>query len=365
MDAGGSALRLRRSSTKSRLGRDRDRRERGGAGPARRALVGRLRRRARDGRQRPSSGRHRGGRRRRRGHERRQHEHRRQPGRPEAVRGSSARSCASSTRRAPSSTRRCGLRTVSPTSTAIEVLTEAVRSCAVKPLRAPRPRPDVRPRRRRRQGRLERRAHCCCRIGHEVTIIEQRRDRFAAPRGGVRARSDASATRPRSSCSSAPGSRGRRTSSSRSPATTRTTSSSARSRESSYGVAEGDRAASTTRATSRTSTCSGSRRRCRATHDDHGPDRARGARARARSTCSSCATRTSRSSRCRSTKSSPSAGKRISGLELPSGARLISVMREGHAEIPDSETELQVRRPGARDPRAGQRGRAPAGSAKE
>jgi trk system potassium uptake protein TrkA len=41
-------------------------------------------------------------------------------------------------------------------------------------------------------------------------------------------------------------------------------------------------------------------------------------------------------------KSSPSAGKRISGLELPSGARLISVMRGGHAEIPDSETELQV-----------------------
>ena len=41
-------------------------------------------------------------------------------------------------------------------------------------------------------------------------------------------------------------------------------------------------------------------------------------------------------------KSSPSAGKRISGLNLPSGSQLISVMREGHAEIPDSETELQV-----------------------
>ena len=41
-------------------------------------------------------------------------------------------------------------------------------------------------------------------------------------------------------------------------------------------------------------------------------------------------------------KSSPSAGKRISGLKLPSGSRLISVMRGGHAEIPDSETELQV-----------------------
>jgi hypothetical protein len=30
-----------------------------------------------------------------------------------------------------------GLRTVSPTSTAIEVLTEAVKSCAVRPARAP------------------------------------------------------------------------------------------------------------------------------------------------------------------------------------------------------------------------------------
>jgi trk system potassium uptake protein TrkA len=40
-------------------------------------------------------------------------------------------------------------------------------------------------------------------------------------------------------------------------------------------------------------------------------------------------------------KSSPSAGKRVAGLKLPAGSRLISVMREGHAEIPDSETELQ------------------------
>jgi trk system potassium uptake protein TrkA len=41
-------------------------------------------------------------------------------------------------------------------------------------------------------------------------------------------------------------------------------------------------------------------------------------------------------------KHSPSAGKRVSILELPAGSRLISVMRGGHAEIPDSETELQV-----------------------
>jgi trk system potassium uptake protein TrkA len=40
-------------------------------------------------------------------------------------------------------------------------------------------------------------------------------------------------------------------------------------------------------------------------------------------------------------KSSPSAGKRVSGLKLPSGSRLISVMRGGRAEIPDHDTELQ------------------------
>jgi trk system potassium uptake protein TrkA len=41
-------------------------------------------------------------------------------------------------------------------------------------------------------------------------------------------------------------------------------------------------------------------------------------------------------------KSSPSAGKRVSGLNLPAGSRLISVMRGGQAEIPDSNTELQA-----------------------
>jgi trk/ktr system potassium uptake protein len=37
---------------------------------------------------------------------------------------------------------------------------------------------------------------------------------------------------------------------------------------------------------------------------------------------------------------SPSAGKRVSGLKMPAGARLIYVIREGRAEIPDAETEL-------------------------
>jgi trk system potassium uptake protein len=41
-------------------------------------------------------------------------------------------------------------------------------------------------------------------------------------------------------------------------------------------------------------------------------------------------------------KDSPSAGKRVSGLKLPAGSRLISVMRGGHAEIPHSDTQLEV-----------------------
>ncbi len=41
-------------------------------------------------------------------------------------------------------------------------------------------------------------------------------------------------------------------------------------------------------------------------------------------------------------KDSPSAGKRIERLRLPEGARLISVMREGAAEIADGETELRA-----------------------
>jgi trk system potassium uptake protein TrkA len=41
-------------------------------------------------------------------------------------------------------------------------------------------------------------------------------------------------------------------------------------------------------------------------------------------------------------KDSPSAGKRVSRLKLPPGSRLISVMRDGQHEIPDPETELQA-----------------------
>jgi trk system potassium uptake protein TrkA len=41
-------------------------------------------------------------------------------------------------------------------------------------------------------------------------------------------------------------------------------------------------------------------------------------------------------------ESSPSAGKLVSKLSMPAGSRLIYVIRDGQAEIPDSETELQA-----------------------
>jgi trk system potassium uptake protein TrkA len=41
-------------------------------------------------------------------------------------------------------------------------------------------------------------------------------------------------------------------------------------------------------------------------------------------------------------RDSPSAGKRVERLDLPDGARLISVMRDGAAEIADGATELRA-----------------------
>jgi trk system potassium uptake protein TrkA len=40
-------------------------------------------------------------------------------------------------------------------------------------------------------------------------------------------------------------------------------------------------------------------------------------------------------------KDSPCSGKRIGKLDLPEGSRLISVVRDGHAEIADGDTELR------------------------
>ena len=55
-------------------------------------------------------------------------------------------------------------------------------------------------------------------------------------------------------------------------------------------------------------------------------------------------------------RGSPCAGKRIDRVKLPEGARLISVVREGHAELAEGETQLRpgdqvlaVLRPGKED----------------
>ena len=139
-------------------------------------------------------------------------------------------SCASSTRHAPSSTRRSACapcRRHRPRSRWCPRPLSRARSSRCAP---PRPRLDVRPRRRRRQGGLERRAH--------AAPDRPRGDdhRAAArplrlPRGGVRARGDRR-RRDRDLRAASRDSRPARTSSSRSRETTRTTWSSARWRAS-------------------------------------------------------------------------------------------------------------------------------------
>ena len=53
-------------------------------------------------------------------------------------------------------------------------------------------------------------------------------------------------------------------------------------------------------------------------------------------------------------KASPCAGKTIEKVRLPEGSRLISVVRDGKAEMPDGVDGAQAGRLGARDPRARQ-----------
>ena len=57
---------------------------------------------------------------------------------------------------------------------------------------------------------------------------------------------------------------------------------------------------------------------------------------------------------------SPAAGKRVAGLSLPEGSRLVSVMRNGVARDRGRRDGDPPRRPGGRDPEAGRRGQAAA-----
>ena len=117
---------------------------------------------------------------------------------------------------------------------------------------------DVRPHRRRRQGRPQpRRASSSPRATRSRSSRATARSTCASSRSSSTPSS--TATAPSCGCSSARGSSAP-TSWSPSPATTRTTSSSARSRRRSTS-ATGSSPAATTRGTSSTSSCSGSSRR--------------------------------------------------------------------------------------------------------
>ena len=72
--------------------------------------------------------------------------------------------------------------------------------------------------------------------------------------------------------------------------------------------------------------------------------------------CSSCGRRGSRSSRCRSRAIRPRPGKRVAGLSLPEDVRLVSVTRNGVGEIAVGADGDSPRRPGDRDPQARARG---------
>ena len=207
------------------LGRDRDRRERGGPGAARRELARRVRRRSRHGHRVLARGRHRGCRRRRRRHERRQHEHRHRPGREKRYGIDCVVVRVLDPARAEFYAQR-GMHTVCPTQTAISLLADAVRACEVPPRRRP---PDVRDRRRRRQGGRERRPLAAAH-GPRGDADRAAPRPLRAARGGVRA---PGAARRRDRAARARAGRHRPPAGprrSRSPATTRTTSSSARSR---------------------------------------------------------------------------------------------------------------------------------------
>ena len=86
---------------------------------------------------------------------------------------------------------------------------------------------------------------------------------------------------------------------------------------------------------------------------DHGPDRARGARARA-DPPARAEQGEPRDRRDHRRPGAACAGKTISKVALPEGSRVISIVRDGKAEAPDDIDAARAGRLGARDPRARQ-----------
>ena len=95
---------------------------------------------------------------------------------------------------------------------------------------------------------------------------------------------------------------------------------------------------------------------------DLGPAR-RSSSTRCRSTgscaCSSCAAKGLEVVEVQVDADSPAAGKRVAGLSLPDGSRLVSVMRNGVGGDRGRRDGDPARRPGGRDPQARRRGQAP------
>ena len=196
-------------------------------------------------------------------------------------------------------------------------------------------------------------------MGHEVTMIEQRPRSVRAARGGVRPGASCAATRPRSACSSAQGSRVRPTSCSRSPGDDEDNLVISQIGKEGYGVREGDRARQRPAKPGRTSTCWGSGRRSARRRASSASSSTR-CRSTASCACSSCRSKGWRSSRCRSRATRRSPGSRVGGSCFPTGSRLISVFRHGRTELVEPSTVMRPGRPGARGRLERLRRRAPA-----
>ena len=199
-------------------------------------------------------------------------------------------------------------------------------------------------------------ARSLLRLGNEVTLIEQRRDRFERARGRVRA---PGAARRRDRALRA---RARRD---RAPARRRARAH--RRRRGQHGHrpdrarevrrAEGDRARQRPAQPGRTSTCSASRRPICATssimalveHEVPEHDLIHLLELRGENL---------EIVEVQIDGDSPSAGKSVEALSLPEGSRLISVMRGRPGGDRRRLDGARGGRPGARDPRAGQGGRA-------
>ena len=182
-------------------------------------------------------------------------------------------------------------------------------------------------------------ARLLLRADHEVTLIEQRARPLRRRSRRSSSTSCSAATRPSSSCSSAPASSVRPTSCSRSPATTRTTSSSASSPRSSYGVPKVIARVNDPRNQAHFDLLGIAPTICATSNimgliEHEVPEHELVHLLELRNENLEIV-------EVQIAEGSPVAGKRVERLELPDGARLISVTRDGQSEIAVGATELR------------------------